>query len=194
MYIARRWFFAVLALTLGLAALLREGHAQLPDNPDHERSLAPQAKMVQQDAGVQLPPKLAILPIKLLDTSAEPTDQSADHARRLETMASGLAVHLQESGLYQTVKVEPDALRLNCRDEAPECLLKLAREGGARLVFVAVVQKSSTLILRIWARIVDAETGKVAFSRDLNFRGDTDEAWRRAEAFLVDQLKAAPIR
>jgi hypothetical protein len=145
-------------------------------------------------ADSQLPPKVAILPIKLLDTSAEPLDQSADHAQRLGTMASDLTVDLRETGLFQTVRVEPEALRQRCPDEAADCLMELARDAGARLVFLGVVHKSSTLILQMWARFADTRTGKVVFSRELSFRGDTDEAWRRAEAFLVAQIRSAPPR
>ncbi|ACL57644.1 DUF2380 domain-containing protein [Methylobacterium nodulans] len=53
-------------------------------------------------------------------------------------------------------------------------------------------RKSSTLIMQIWVRIESSRTGEVLFSRDLNFRGDTDEAWRRAEAFLTSAITSAP--
>ncbi|WP_082145473.1 DUF2380 domain-containing protein, partial [Microvirga massiliensis] len=145
-------------------------------------------------ADPSLPPKVAVLPIKLLDTSAEPLDQSADHDRRLAALASDLTVDLGKTGLFRTVEVEPEVLRQRCPDEAAECLLEVARDEGARLMFLGVVHKSSTLILQMWARFVDAETRSVVFSRELSFRGDTDEAWRRAEAFLVEQIRSTPPR
>jgi uncharacterized protein DUF2380 len=154
------------------------------------------AACVGSSAGADpsLPQKVAVLPIKLLDTSAEPLDQRADHARRLAMLASDLAIDLGKTGLFRTVEVEAEVLRQRCPDEAADCLLDVARDEGARLVFFGVVHKSSTLILQMWARLVDAETRSVVFSRELSFRGDTDEAWRRAEAFLVEQIRSAPPR
>lgn len=134
-------------------------------------------------------PTLAILPIKMLDTSAEPIDQSADHARRLKALTDALTADLAASGLYRTIPVSREQLRTRCPDERPECLLDAARESGAELVFIGVVHKSSTLIMQLWARILDTASRKEVFVRDLNFRGDNDEAWRRAEAFLVAQFK-----
>lgn len=135
---------------------------------------------------------LAVLPIKLLDTSAEPRDQSAEHRARLERMAAELSSDLASLGPYRTVIMDGADVQRRCTPETPECLLAAARARGAELVFVGVVHKSSTLIMQMWARVVDPRSGGTLFSRELNFRGDNDEAWRRAEAFLVDQIKAAP--
>lgn len=137
------------------------------------------------------PPTLAILPLKLLDTSGEPVDQGPAHARRLRIMADDLATDLGATGAYRTLPVDQDLLRTRCPDERPECLLAAARAAGASLVFVGVAHKSSTLILQLWARVVDVRTGHTVLTRDLNFRGDTDEAWRRAEDFLAGQIREA---
>ncbi|WP_245446976.1 DUF2380 domain-containing protein [Methylobacterium sp. 17Sr1-1] len=53
------------------------------------------------------------------------------------------------------------------------------------------MHESSTLLLQMWAWLADARTGREVFSRDLTFRRDTDEAWRRAEAFRVSQIRDA---
>lgn len=132
---------------------------------------------------------LVVLPIKLLDTSGEPTDQAAQHAERLVRLADGLATDLTRAGLYRATRLPADLLRRACPSEDGACLLKAARARGADVIFVGVVHKSSTLILQLWARVVDARTGRDLFSRDLNFRGDTDEAWHRAAAFLLSQIR-----
>ncbi len=137
------------------------------------------------------PPTLAILPLKLLDTSGEPIDQGPEHARRLTIMAEDLAADLGSGGGYRTLRLTPETLRTRCPDERPDCLLATAREAGADLVFVGVVHKSSTLILQLFARVAETRTGRAVLTRDLNFRGDTDEAWRRAEAFLAGQIREA---
>ncbi|EIZ82254.1 hypothetical protein WYO_4893 [Methylobacterium sp. GXF4] len=137
-------------------------------------------------------PVLAVLPIKLLDTSAEPTDQRAAHTERLASLGSDLASALGTPDLYRTLRVKPDDLRAACPSETPDCLLGFVRAAGASLAFVGVVHKSSTLIMQMWARIVDARSGRVLFTRELNFRGDNDEAWRRATEFLVAQIRSDP--
>lgn len=147
--------------------------------------------MSQADAAEAQPVRLAVLPIKLLDTSGEPVDQSRQHAERMQRLAEDLASDLTRSGRYQATLLPAERLLKDCPAGDAQCLLRASRAQGAELVLVGVVHKSSTLILQLWARLVDARTGRDVFSRDLNFRGDTDEAWQRAEAFLVAQIRDA---
>jgi hypothetical protein len=51
----------------------------------------------------------------------------------------------------------------------------------------------STLIQWAKVQVVDLQTDKPVFDRLLTFRGDTDEAWQRAEAFIVEQVNALDI-
>jgi len=46
-----------------------------------------------------------------------------------------------------------------------------------------------------WAKIqiADEDEGRVVFDRLLSFRGDNDEAWRRAESFAARQVLEAPL-
>jgi hypothetical protein len=37
-------------------------------------------------------------------------------------------------------------------------------------------------------KTIDAKTGSVLFDRRFTFRGDTDEAWRRAETFIAAEI------
>lgn len=148
------------------------------------------AALVAVPAGAdEIPPPLAVLPIKLLDTSGEPTDQAAQHAGRLVRLAQSLADDLTRFGLYRATVLPADGALRACPPGEAACLLRVARAQGAEWVFVGVVHKSSTLILQLWARLVDARTGREILSRDLNFRGDTDEAWQRAERFLAEQVR-----
>lgn len=151
-----------------------------------------QGKGQGQGQGQRQALTLAVLPVKLLDTSGEPTDQSAGHARRLGLLADELAADLSRSGPYRARVLPAPELDRACPSGEAACLLQAARSGGADLVFVGVVHKSSTLILQLFARLVDARTGHDVLSRDLNFRGDTDEAWRRARVFLAAQIRDAP--
>jgi hypothetical protein len=137
------------------------------------------------------PVQVAVLPLKLLDTSGEPADQSAQHTVRLARLSKDLAIDLSGTGLYHAEAISAESLEQECPSNQAACLLESARSRGAQLIFIGVVHKSSTLILQFWARLVDARTGRDILIRDLNFRGDTDEAWHRAEAFLVAQIRDA---
>lgn len=128
---------------------------------------------------------LQILPVKLLDTSHEARDQSRDHASRLVLMADTLGQELAAG------QVGPAEVSAACPRETQECLLGLLRQRGADKGLFVVVQKSSTLILQVFATLVDVQGERVIAHRELNFRGDNDEAWRRAGRFLARLVVAA---
>lgn len=128
---------------------------------------------------------IAIFPVKLLDTSKETRDQTAEHERRLNILAEILQSELDGAALIGKQAIA------GCQPETTECLMLLARETEAERAVFVVVQKTSTLILQIFANLVDVETGELIASRDLNFRGDNDEAWRRAGRFLAEQMRGA---
>ena len=126
---------------------------------------------------------LAILPIKMLDTSHEAQDQRPDHARRLDLMAGVLAQEMQGR------LIASDAIAAACPRETAECLMAMLRKDEADQGLFIVVQKSSTLILQAFASLVDVKSGKLILHQEFSFRGDNDEAWRRAGQFLARQLR-----
>lgn len=126
---------------------------------------------------------VAILPVKLLDTSHEARDQRADHDQRLALMAEVIAAELGD-----TVAITPEDVA-TCQPETTECLLALARDKGADQALFIVTQKTSTLILQVFANLVDVRTGAPVLSRNLNFRGDNDDSWRRAARFLARDIR-----
>lgn len=126
---------------------------------------------------------LAILPVKLLDTSGEFRDQQALHEKRQALLAEAV-----QDGVEGAVLIDVTAVA-SCQPETTSCLLRLAGDAGADRAVFMVVQKSSTLILQIFANIVDVETGQLIASRSLGFRGDNDEAWLRAGRFLARQMQ-----
>ena len=54
------------------------------------------------------------------------------------------------------------------------------------------VHKMSTLIQNARVMAVDLETNAVVLDKLVTFRGDTDEAWQRAETFIAQQITASP--
>ena len=69
-----------------------------------------------------------------------------------------------------------------------------AREAGADLLLIGGVHKLSTLVQNAGIDAIDAKTGKAIFHRLFTFRGDTDDAWRRAEMFIFDEIAAVSGR
>ncbi|WP_244478040.1 MULTISPECIES: DUF2380 domain-containing protein [unclassified Methylobacterium] len=134
-------------------------------------------------------PNLAMLPIRMLDTSGEPKDQTSEHAARLAAMAQGLSARLSTKGCFRVAGIDAEALARSCPGNEPACILGVARANGAGLAFVGVIHKSSTLIMQMFARIVETGGGATIFSRELNFRGDNDESWQRAEVFLAREIE-----
>jgi len=128
---------------------------------------------------------LMILPVKLLDTSHEAEDQAGDHARRLDLLSGVLSEEL--SG----VTLSREEVAAACPRETTDCLLGLLKDRGAERGLFIVVQKTSTLILQIFASVVDVGEERMVVHKELNFRGDNDEAWRRAGRFLARQLRPA---
>lgn len=132
---------------------------------------------------------LAIMPVKFLDTSGEAEDQTAAHESRLAALGTAFEDDLAAD--YETVVLIPEAaLAAECPDEAPQCLVDLAVQSGADAALFAVVVKTSTLIMQMFVNIVAVPEGEILARRELNFRGDTDESWVKAGAFLVENLRA----
>jgi Protein of unknown function (DUF2380) len=137
------------------------------------------------------PATLAVLNLDYVDTSGEPTDQTAAHQRRAADFVSALQRDLAANGQYRIVP-------MSCGSEScapamnPSELQKAARAAGAKLVLFGGVHKMSTLVQWAKIQIADEEQGQVVFDRLLTFRGDTDEAWQKAESFIVrDVLQSA---
>lgn len=132
---------------------------------------------------------LGVMPVKMLDTSGEVADQSVAHNTRIVAIKKALEHDLADR-YSKVVMIPARDVAAVCPVEDPQCLLDAAAAAGAdKALFVSIV-KTSTLIMRMYVQIVDVPQRAVTQKRELNFRGDNDESWRRAERFLVRNLKA----
>jgi hypothetical protein len=149
--------------------------------------LALDGRPARADAPPAQPASLAVLDLDYVDTSGEPTDQAAAHERRAADFVSALQRDLAASGRYRIVSLicgaEPCTPRTN-----PAELEKAARAADVKLVLLGGVHKMSTLVEWAKIQIAEEEAGQIVFDRLLTFRGDTDEAWRRAESFGARQI------
>lgn len=133
---------------------------------------------------------LLLTPFGYLDTSGEPRDQRAEHASRLAAMESQIKDTLQAKGLFRIVA--PPQGAPPCPQGETDCILGQARNAGAKLVLAGAVQKASTMESNVWMGVFEASDGKRVFFRQATFRGDTDDAWRRATAFLTREIADKP--
>lgn len=128
---------------------------------------------------------IAIAEFSYLDTSGEATDQGAAHQARLQAFMAALQRDFDADRRFRPVQ-------LSCGTcSAPEDLAQAASAAGAKILVVGGIHKLSTLVE--WAKVqaIDIAGDRVLADRLFTFRGDNDEAWDRAEAFLSDELRTA---
>jgi hypothetical protein len=135
------------------------------------------------------PARLAVADFDFLDTSFEATDRTAEHAARIEAFDGWL-----RDGLEEDARVELIALACpqRCTGSAPglEALSAAAKAAGAGYLLVGQVRKVSTLIGAVSIGVFDLADGGLACSRQVSYRGDTDEAWRHAADFAARDVAA----
>lgn len=127
---------------------------------------------------------LAVADFTFLDTSGEPTDQTAAHDRRLQDFMAALRRDLTADGRLRLVPAGKS-------DEAPEELAKAAASAGAKYLVVGGIHKMSTLVQFAKIDAIDIAADRVVLSKLITFRGDDDTAWARAESFVSRDLRAA---
>ncbi|TQF33310.1 DUF3280 domain-containing protein [Bradyrhizobium sp. UNPA324] len=104
------------------------------------------------------------------DTSAEPTNQTAAHERRLSAFMAALRRDIGEAGRYRQV---PSA------------------QDGAAFKVIGGIQKTSTLVQWAKVAVIDVGAKKLVMDKLYTFRGDNDESWERAEMFVSREVMAA---
>ncbi|GLS32056.1 Protein of unknown function [Mesorhizobium albiziae] len=133
-------------------------------------------------------PSLALAGFFLVDSSGELRDQKAEHAARLQRFDDILHEELSKSGRFTLADMECPEPRCTRETLTLDQLAGYARDAGARFVAVGAVEKMSTLVL--WSRleVYEVSTRKLVFNSLLTFRGDNDEAWRRAARYAAREL------
>jgi hypothetical protein len=138
--------------------------------------------------GEERGPGIAVLDFDYVDTSGEERDQRSDHEAWLKEFMAALKRDLGAKGHFSLIDPDckPDPCDFARRDQGE--LLEAASNAGAAFLVIGGIHKMSTLVQ--WARVevIDARNGSIALDRLFTFRGDTDEAWRRAEAFISEEI------
>jgi hypothetical protein len=136
---------------------------------------------------------VAVPGLSFTDTSGEVVDQSEAHAARLELFAETLRRELAATGSVEVVVPVCDA---PCRPGVtPFSKMRDAtRAAGANLLLVGGIHKVSTLIGSVSLRLIDLSADRVVCDRALSYRGDSDDAWRRAAIFAAEDVLHACFR
>jgi hypothetical protein len=153
--------------------------------------MAPQGPACAETSGA-VRPGLAVLDFNYVDTSGEARDQGAEHRNRLDAFMRALRQDIAASEKYRMVTAICRPVPCQVGQSPLTELQDAAREAGAKILLMGGIHKMSTLIQNARVLAVDVETGAVVLDRLITFRGDTDEAWQRAETFLAQQITAAP--
>ena len=133
---------------------------------------------------------IAVVDFDYRDTSGEARDQSAEHRARLGAFMAKLRADLSADPRFPVVSIACADPPCTAGNTPPQALIDAARKAGAHALLYGEIDKMSTLIQWGRVQIVDVAADKLLDDKLLTFRGDTDEAWLRAEAFIVEELKA----
>ena len=142
------------------------------------------------DGGPKEGTGIAVIDFDYVDTSGEERDQRKEHEARLDAFMRALRDDLAKRGSLRLVTPACAPNPCSLAGSTVSDLLAAAREAGADMLLFGGVQKMSTLVQ--WAKIeaIDTRTERVMFDKLFTFRGDTDDAWRRAEAFIANEIAA----
>lgn len=133
-------------------------------------------------------PALAIVKFDFRDTSGEVRDQTAEHEARLNIFDAALQASLSADQKVHAVALACEPGQCSVKKSGIEALSIRAKADGARYLLIGEVQKMSTLIGWVKFAVLDLDDNKPVCDRYLTYRGDTDEAWRRAARFTANDV------
>ena len=135
------------------------------------------------------PKTVAIDDFVYLDASNEPTDQTAVHQKRLQAFMAALRGDVSADPRFQLIS---SACAPACAGDGSGFAdrIRAAAQGGAKILIIGKIHKLSTLVQGARAAAIDTDTGRIVLAKLLSFRGDSDEAWQRAESFVSEEIRA----
>jgi Protein of unknown function (DUF2380) len=155
-------------------------------------ALSLQMSPLQTSPGFSAAPlTVAVADFDYIDTSGEVRDQSKEHQARVAHFAELVRESIGAQGDFHVRPLEcaePLCTPINMR---PDNFIAASRRSGARFVVYGGIHKISTLVQWGDIQLLDLEADKVVFRQNVTFRGDTDEAYRRAAAFVGESVREA---
>lgn len=140
-------------------------------------------------ADVVEPATLAVADFEFKDTSGEVRDQTAEHQARLKAFGVTLQDALSDNKKIDLVALPCQAEQCTIKDPGLVDLSKQAKTARAKYLLIGQMHKMSTLVGWVKFAVLDLNNNKAVCDRYLTYRGDTDEAWRRAAEFTVRDIE-----
>uniref|UniRef100_Q07PY0 DUF2380 domain-containing protein n=1 Tax=Rhodopseudomonas palustris (strain BisA53) TaxID=316055 RepID=Q07PY0_RHOP5 len=133
---------------------------------------------------------IAVADFDYSDGSGEAVDQSAQHRARMAAFADLLRADLARRA-FAVTRPACAAPPCTARSMPADELIAAARQGGAHYLLYGGIHKMSTLVQWGEVQIVDLDSQQLLLRRTVSFRGDSDEAFARAAAFVGDTVNDA---
>ncbi len=158
------------------------------------------APMLFSNAGwseTRPPIKLAVFDFELDDFSAGGplAGESAEETARLQRVTLQARQLLAQSGLFEIIDVAAatdKAVKTHWLRKCNGCEADIARSLGAEMSFLAFFRKVSVMEQYLEFRIRDVRTGELVNVSQTDLRGETDESWSRAIAWLIRHRLVEP--
>jgi Protein of unknown function (DUF2380) len=140
------------------------------------------------------PTRIAFLGFSIINTSLEAT--KPEEEVRLRMLENLLRERLAASGRFTIAAISPELQQEIARGadirDCNGCERDYAKRAGADWAAWGTVQKVSNLILNINLYMEDARTGKLAFVKSVDIRGNTDESWRHGLDYMLRNYLLGP--
>jgi Protein of unknown function (DUF2380) len=145
-----------------------------------------------------LPPGLSATPLTIAvadfdykDNSGEVRDQSAEHKARVAHFAELVRENLSAQGDTSVLPFDCPQHPCTPIKMGSDDFIAAARRTGARFIVYGGILKVSTLVQNGLVEVLDLQNEKPILMRAVSFRGDNDEAFSRAAAFVGETVREA---
>ncbi len=150
------------------------------------------ALLLQANFGLAAAPLIIVVAdFDYVDTSGEARDQSAEHKARVAHFAELVRENLSAKGDYRALPFDCPQHPCTPISMGSDDFIAGARRTGARFVVYGGIHKMSTLVQNGLVEVLDLQNEKLLLKRSVSFRGDNDEAFSRAAAFVGDMVREA---
>ena len=137
------------------------------------------------------PLTIAVADFDYKDTSGEVKDQSAEHKARVAHFAELVRENLSAQGDTSVLPFDCPQHPCTPIKMGSEDFIAAARRTGARFIVYGGILKVSTLVQNGLVVVLDLQNEKLILTRTVSFRGDNDEAFSRAAAFVGETVSEA---
>ena len=124
------------------------------------------------------------------DTSGEVADRQVEHVERVKAFAGLLRDRLAREDKYKVLRLDCAKPTCSIGSIGADDLAAAALKADARLLVYGGIHKTSTLIQWGSVQVVDVQQKELLLNRFFSFRGDNDEAFRRAAEFIGEILNS----